>query len=344
VRCAADGSTLACVAATPNQPFEVCTVSVGRGKLTQATKVNADLLDEVELAPTQRIAFRGENDWEIEGWLVTPVGDVAEGDALILLVHGGPHAAWGNAFSFLSQVLSGAGYATLMINPRGSIGYGQEFARAADWGQGDYADLVAGVDAVLARRSIDPAKLGISGASYGGFMTNWVLGHTDRFAAGVAVNSISNFVSFYGVSDIAAMWFERSFQDQFGGAFWLDRERWERYIERSPIAYAEHINTPLLLISAENDYRCPIEQAEQMLTALRMRHRTVQLVRIPDASHGILAGPHQRYIRWQLTLDWFDTYIKGKKAEEAEAEHEAVAAPEPVPAPTHTSSGDLVTK
>jgi dipeptidyl aminopeptidase/acylaminoacyl peptidase len=332
-QCSPDGRTLVCFAATATQPFDVFTVPAKGGELHQVTWTNADLIDEVSLAPTEPIQFKGAGNWDIEGWLVTPGDDVPRPYGLILLVHGGPQAAWGNAFYFWCQVLAGAGYASLLVNPRGSIGYGEDFARAADWGQSDFQDLLAGVDFVLARGDVDAGKLGITGASYGGFMTNWALGHTDRFAAGVAVNSISNFTSFYGVSDIGASWFERSFKEHFGGRFWQDREHWEQYIARSPITYVENIKAPLLLISAENDYRCPIEQAEQMLTALRMLHRTVQLIRIPGASHGVFASPHQRYVRWQVTRDWFDTYLKGELVEQAVVAEEAVAAPEPVPVP-----------
>lgn len=325
-----DGSTMVCAGSNPTRPFEVCSAPASGGSLRWVTNVNASFLREVEIAPTENLHYRGYEDWEIEGWLVTPPARTPQHYPMVLHVHGGPQCAYGNAFSLLAQSLAGAGYASLLLNPRGSIGYGEEFAIAADWGEDDFRDLMAGVDAVLARGDVDAEKLGVTGASYGGFMTNWTIGHTDRFAAAVAVNSISNFVSFYGVSDIGSTWFERTFKDSFGGRFWESRGRWEKYILRSPITYVEDIDTPLLLISGEEDYRTPIEQAEQIHTALRMRAKTVELIRLPKASHGIPMSPHQRYIRWQLTEDWFDTYLKGERPAELPKETSAPAT-EPVP-------------
>ncbi|MDQ2831488.1 MAG: prolyl oligopeptidase family serine peptidase, partial [Chloroflexota bacterium] len=229
-----------------------------------------------------------------------------------------------------AQVLAGAGYATLYINPRGSLGYGEAFTRAADWGEKDFLDLMAGVDAVLARGEVDPHRLGVTGLSYGGFMTNWVLGHSDRFAAGVAVNSVANMVSMYGVSDMTALWFEKEFR----GPFWISEEQWRRYRDHSPITYVDRIVAPLLLIQAENDYRCPIEEGEQMFTALRMRRRIVELIRVPGASHVIAAtaAPLHRYFEWRLGKDWFDTYVKGPEGASQSRVEEAgvITAPTPL--------------
>ena len=153
-------------------------------------------------------------------------------------------------------------------------------------------------------------------------MTNWILGHTDRFAAGVSINGVSNLVSMYGVSDITALWFEA----EFGGPYWASEEHWQRYRHHSPISYVDRICAPLLLIQAENDYRCPIDQGEQMLTALRMRRQTVELIRMPGPSHVIMAtgAPHQRYFERRLTQDWFDTYVKNAGGSVAPAEETSV--------------------
>lgn len=309
------GTSLIGIAAAPNRPFDLWSIQLEDGSERQLTRVNAHLLEQVALRDAERISFQGPEGWEIEGWLIAPDEAVERPYPLILQVHGGPHGAWATTFYFWAQVLAGAGYGTLYVNPRGSIGYGQRFAQAADWGQNDFGDLMAGVDAVIARVEADAERVGVTGGSYGGFMTNWIIGHTDRFAAAVSNNSISNFVSFYGVSDIGSTWFEHSFLEHFGGRFWESRAQWEKYIERSPISYVDNIHTPLLLISGEADYRCPIEQAEQLLTALRMLRRTVELVRLPGASHGVPLAPHQQLIRWQISKDWFDTYVKsGRQA------------------------------
>jgi dipeptidyl aminopeptidase/acylaminoacyl peptidase len=255
-------------------------------------------------------------------------------------VHGGPYGAWGNTFYFQAQALAGSGYASLYVNPRGSLGYGHTFAAAADWGRKDFQDLMAAVDAALARCPLDPDRTAITGISYGGFMTNWAIGHTDRFAAAVSVNGVSSFFSMYGVSDITAVWFENGFDVR--GPFWRSDEHLAFFRDRSPITYADSMETPLLLLQSENDYRCPIEQGEQLLTALRMRGRVVELIRFPGASHVISASgtPHQRYLQWRLARDWFDRYVKAAEAavsveteERAEvtlAGAPAIAAGEPV--------------
>ncbi len=302
----AGGQMLVGVAATPTQPYDLFTLSTSGGELKPLVETNRKLLAEVNIAPTEHITFTGPKDWEIEGWLVTPL----EGERpypLILHVHGGPYSAWGRSFYFQAQALAGAGYASLYINPRGSKGYGLSFTQAADWGEDDFLDLMAGVDAVIASGQADPNRLGITGISYGGFMTNWTIGHTERFAAGVSVNGLSNFASFSGTSDVGMLWFGTHY-----GHFWASEEAAEFYRFHSPITYAERISTPLLLLQSENDYRCPIEQGEQMFSALRARHQPVELIRFPNASHAIAgtASPHHRYFQWKLTLDWFETYVK----------------------------------
>ena len=314
VQYASGGQMLVCLASTPGHPFDVFAVPSAGGELRPVVGSNGELLDEVTIVPPERVVFQGADDWPIEGWLFKPVNAAnLRPYPLILHVHGGPQAAFGNTFYFQAQALAGAGYASLYINPRGSLGYGSSFAQAADWGERDYLDLMAGVDAVLAGGEVDRSRLGVTGLSYGGFMTNWILGHTDRFAAAVSINGISNLVSFFGVSDIAPLWAPT----QFAGTFWSSDEAWERYRHHSPITYVENISTPLLLIQSENDYRCPIEQGEQMLSALRVRRQIVELIRIPGASHVIFrtGSPHQRYLERKLAQDWFDTHLKSKQPE-----------------------------
>lgn len=312
LRCTPDGRTLVVLASTPQLPFDLCTIPAAGGALAPLVATNRALLDITLLARTERRAWLAPDGWEIEGWLVTPPGaDPADAEKpypLILHVHGGPYGAWGHTFYLQAQALAGQGYASFYANPRGSLGYGQAFSRAADWGEKDFADLMAGVDALIADGVADPARVGITGISYGGFMTNWALGHSDRFAAGVSVNGVSNQISMYGTSDMSALWLEQ----EFDGPFWDGDEALLRYWRHSPLAYVDRIAAPLLLLQSENDYRCPIEQGEQMLTALRVRRRVVELVRFPGASHVIAASaaPHHRLLQWTLTLDWFDRYVK----------------------------------
>jgi dipeptidyl aminopeptidase/acylaminoacyl peptidase len=306
LQCSADGQTLVGVAATSTRPYDLFTVQSSGGELQFLGGTNRALLDAVTIAPTERITFTGPDGWEIEGWLVKPL-HAERPYPLILHVHGGPYSAWGHSFYFQAQALSGAGYASLYINPRGSRGYGLAFAKAADWGEKDYLDLMAGVDAALASGEVDQERLGITGISYGGFMTNWVLGHTGRFAAAVSVNGVSNHTSFHGTSDLGVLWFGKQY-----GHPW---ESEDFYRSHSPITYVDRISTPLLLLQSENDYRCPIEQGEQMFAALLARRQVAELIRFPNASHAIAAtaSPHHRYFQWKLTLDWFDSYIMHKE-------------------------------
>lgn len=328
--CTPDGSSLICLAATPTTPYDVCSVPTAGGELSPLTNSNAELLSSVSIVAPEPIAFKAPDDWEIEGWLFRPVDEEQiRPYPLILHVHGGPQGAFGNIFYFQAQTLAGAGYASLYINPRGSVGYGDAFARAADWGEKDFLDLMVGVDAVLARGEVDERRLGVTGLSYGGFMTNWIVGHSDRFAAAVSINGISNLISFAGVSDIGPLWAPI----QIGGNFWESEDAWERYRYHSPITYVGSISTPLLLVQAENDYRCAIEQGEQMLNALRMRRQTVELIRVPGASHVIFTtpAPLHRYFERKLTQDWFDTYLKGEGPTLEVSEEEAGVVVEPTP-------------
>jgi dipeptidyl aminopeptidase/acylaminoacyl peptidase len=313
VRVSAHANLLAGLASTPTHPFDVFVASTEGGELQFPFGANRELLAEVELSLPERLSWKGPDGWEVEGWLIRPPMSDEKASPLILTVHGGPHHMFGNTFYFQNQVLAGAGYAVLYTNPRGSTGYGHAFAAAADWGQKDYEDIMAGVDAAITAGGIDPARMGVTGISYGGFMTDWIVGHTDRFSGGVSVNGVSNFVSFFGVADIGPLWFEREFPECFGSPFWKDAATLQRYIERSPITYVDRIQTPLLLIQSENDYRCPIDQGEQMLSALRFQGKTVDLIRVPGASHVIFAtgSPHHRYLQWVLLQDWFDTHVKG---------------------------------
>jgi dipeptidyl aminopeptidase/acylaminoacyl peptidase len=338
-----NGQTLVLLACRPDHPFDVFTMPASGGTPEPAVSTNGALLEDVEIITPERLRWTGPKGWEIEGWLYRPKG--VEGSLppqggrppLILHVHGGPYGAWGDSFYFQAQALAGQGYASLYVNPRGSLGYGQEFSAAADWGEDDFRDLMAGIDAVLERGAADPDRLGITGISYGGFMTNWALGHTDRFRAGVSVNGVSNQVSMFGVSDMSALWLPH----ELGGAPWESEEAWQRYRYHSPLTYVDRINTPLLLIQSENDYRCPIEQGEQMLTALRYRRQVVELVRFPGASHVIAgsASPLHRYFQWKLTLDWFDTYVKPEQEPSSKSEEEGGVTVTAPPTDTEVSRG-----
>jgi dipeptidyl aminopeptidase/acylaminoacyl peptidase len=204
------------------------------------------------------------------------------------------------------QLLAARGYAIVYSNPRGSTGYGRTFSGAIthDWGNKDYLDIMAGLDAAIARGGIDPNRLGVAGGSYGGYMTNWIVGHTGRFKAAVTMRCVSNAAVFFGTSD-AGWWLA---VDEFGATPWEDLGK---LMEHSPITYVANIHTPLLILHSDNDLRCPISESEQMFTALKYLGRETKFVKFEGQSHDLSRNghPRSRVIRYREILDWFDRYI-----------------------------------
>jgi dipeptidyl aminopeptidase/acylaminoacyl peptidase len=199
------------------------------------------------------------------------------------------------------------GYVVAFCNPRGSRGYGEEHARAIwnRWGSVDYADLMAWADFVAEKPTVDSERMGVTGGSYGGYMTNWIIGHTDRFQAAVTQRSVSNLISMYGSSD-----FNWSFQQEFG-----DQPPWEAlesYWEQSPISHIGNAATPTLVIHSENDFRCPIEQGEQVFVALKKLGVDTEMIRFPDEPHGLSRGGRtdRRVERLEHILRWFERHLK----------------------------------
>ncbi|HEU5366885.1 MAG TPA: S9 family peptidase, partial [Ktedonobacterales bacterium] len=269
------------------------------------TAMNAALLDEVALATPERFTFTGPDDWAIDGWLYRPHGaEPGKRYPLVLWIHGGPFGSYGSTFYLWAQVLAARGYAALYVNPRGSSGSGEAFAQAVDfdWGGKDYEDIMAGVDAAIARGGIDPDRMAVTGGSYGGYMTNWIIGHTNRFKAAVTLNSVTNLTSSFGTGDIDSTYAER----QYG----LPWEAEAVYRERSPITYAPQITTPTRIIHAENDYRCPIEQGEQLYVWLKKLGRApVEFIRVPRSSHTFNASPRQRLQVREKVFEWIERYV-----------------------------------
>jgi dipeptidyl aminopeptidase/acylaminoacyl peptidase len=294
------------VVATATSPGEVVTGQPGDG-MKAITALNSTLLDRRYIAEPERVEFAGADGWTIEGWLLKPRDfDPAKRWPLVLEIHGGPHGAYGHAFFHEFQVLAGRGYAVLYLNPRGSHAYGDAFVRACvgDWGGKDYLDLMAGVDQVLGLGWVDRGRLYVTGGSYGGFMTNWIVGHTDRFRAAAAQRSISNNISAFGTSDIG--W--HFWQFEMGDATpWRDEHK---LVEHSPLTYVEQVKTPLLILHAEKDYRCPIEQAEQFFVALKLLGKEAVFVRYQDDSHELTRGgkPRNRIDHARRIADWFDAH------------------------------------
>ncbi|CAA9547690.1 MAG: Acylamino-acid-releasing enzyme [uncultured Thermomicrobiales bacterium] len=291
-------------------PFELFVAGADGAPERRLSDHNQAFVDEVALAPAAEIRFPSQGDGqEIQGWILTPPGfDPGSGVKLPLIVqiHGGPHAMYGQALFHEMQLMAARGYAVAFCNPRGSAGYGEAFTGCTRgvWGEADAPDVLGLLDAVLERGSVDPARVGVTGGSYGGYLTNWLIGHSDRFRAAVTQRCVANFHSFYGTSDIGATFGEF----EFGGTPWADTET---LLKHSPISYVEQMTTPLLIVHNEQDLRCPIEQAEQLFVSLKRLGREVAFVRIPGEDHNLsrTGTPSRRLARLHHMIGWFDRHL-----------------------------------
>ena len=297
---------LAFVHSTPVGPPEVRTLDLGRGRSYPVTSLSASYLSGHAVSRPERLRLRRAGE-TIDCWLLHPPGfDPERRYPLVLEIHGGPNGYFGTGWNPLHQLLAGAGYVVLSCNPRGSGSYGAEFTAAVyeDWGGEDALDLLAALEAVCERPYVDEQRLGVHGYSYGGYMTSWLIGHEDRFRAAVAGAPVTQLVSMYGQTDIAASFGER----QWGG---LPHDNLDHYIERSPVTYAAEVETPLLLLHGEADIRVPISQSEELYVALKRRGKTVEFVRFPDCSHLFLRTGHPSLRReyYDRVLEWFARWM-----------------------------------
>ncbi|MEX0875696.1 MAG: S9 family peptidase [Actinomycetota bacterium] len=262
-----------------------------------------------------RFTARSADGSEVEAWIMRPAGFRNHRKYPVLLnIHGGPFTQYGNTFFDEFQVYASAGYVVLYCNPRGSSGYGEAWGAAINgpklggsgWGTVDYEDVMAVTDEALRRFDFcDGRRLGVMGGSYGGYLTSWIVSHTHRFKAACSERSVNAWHSMHGSSD-----FGWPFASQIGTFEFDDPDgEWTRM---SPITYTTDIRTPLLILHSENDLRCPIEQAEQLFTTLRLLKRDVEFVRFPAESHELSRGgsPAHRVIRFEVILDWFDRKLK----------------------------------
>ena len=303
VSLSADGRRLAFAATDPVSPVEVFTCGADGRDERALTDLNTAWKADVALSRPERFRFERAG-LTLDGWLMKPAG-WREGERYpaLLNIHGGPHAQYGWGFFDEFQVQTGAGHTVIYLNPRGSQGYGEAFTRAVvgDWGGGDFADVMAGLDEALRRAPwIDPERLGVLGGSYGGFLTSWTVGHTDRFRAACSERAVNYHPSMFGTSDIGHLFNEV----EIGGLPW---EMPDKYAERSPLIHAKDIHTPLLILHSEDDLRCPIEQAEQLFVALKKQRKDVTFVRFPDESHELSRSgkPRHRLERFRIILEWF---------------------------------------
>ena len=265
--------------------------------------MNDTWLDDTLLNPAERITWKVDDGSEVEGWVIKPIGyEPGKKYPMILKIHGGPHSAYGNYWFRTFHVLSNSGFFVFYPNPRGSSGYGHEFTYATrgKWGELDSEDYLKGVDAVCAAYpGVDANRVGVSGGSYGGYMSAWLSATTDRFAAANPSRMIANWESWYGTSDA-----QRLTEWEFFGEPWEQREIYRRL---SPISYVENVTAPTLIIHSENDYRTPIGDGEQWYIALKKRQVPVELVRYPRSSHGLSRSgePWLLVDRLERIKSWF---------------------------------------
>ncbi len=300
-----DGDELVIAVADRTTPMELHRVA--EDGETKLTSFNDAWLDGVAVQAPEEFWVESNGEM-IQGWLIRPQGNTAQSldrVPLILNIHGGPAAQFSAAFFHELQMFVAKGNALVFINPRGSTGRTDAFAREVQgaWGTADMPDFMAAVDHVLSLGGLDPERLGVTGGSYGGFSTNWLLGHTDRFKAAVTDRSICNMTSMFGTDDIALV---SLYPDM--GTPWEDPDL---YWDMSPLKYVGNVTTPCLIVHSENDHRCPMEQAEQWYVALQKLDVPTEFIRFPDESHGLGRNgkPKHRVERLERTLGWFDRYL-----------------------------------
>jgi dipeptidyl aminopeptidase/acylaminoacyl peptidase len=303
-----DGRWLAYTASDITHPSELYTAPLGRGAERRLTSFNDSLMSKVTLIPADTFWFTGTGGLPVQGWLMKPHGyQPGRTYPLVLSIHGGPHSNYGNVLFPEFQMLAGQGYWMLFTNPRGSSGYGHAFtfSTRGRWGMEDYEDLMQAVDVTIARTNggVDTTRMAVLGGSYGGFMTNWIVGHTNRFRVAQTDRSIFNWYSWYGSSDAQGLT-----DYEFLGAPW---ESDSLYRTLSPMTYASRMRTPMLIVHSEDDKRTPITDGEQLFVSLRKRGVPAEFVRYPRSFHGLSrTGPPWLLVdRLERIRTWFAHWI-----------------------------------
>ena len=302
----ANNGAYAYSAGRPDRPADVGTGRGGRSP-ARLTDLNGDLLDQKTLGVVTEMSWQSSlGDHEIQGWLVTPPNfDPDKQYPFILEIHGGPFAAYGPHFSAEIQLYAAAGYVVLYVNPRGSTSYGYDFANEIhhNYPGQDYDDLMSGVDAVIAKGFVDERQMFVTGGSGGGVLTAWIVGKTRRFAAAVVAKPVINWISMVLTSDIGT----------FIPAYWFADPPWadpEAYWLRSPLSLVGNVTTPTALLTGEQDFRTPVAESEQYYQALKLRKIDTALIRVPEASHSIIARPSHLIAKVDNILAWFERYAE----------------------------------
>jgi len=305
----AQDGTIAFIASAPDNPCDLF-VRAPDGSERQITSINQDLLAARMVMPTEEIIYNAPDGAEVQGWVLYPPDfDPAKQYPLAVHIHGGPHAMWGPSYRSMWhewQTTASAGYICFFCNPRGSNGYGEQWRDAihGKWGEADQDDIYAGMDVLIARGCVDQQRIAVTGGSYGGYMTTWLISHSDRFRCAVSARGVYNLLTEHSTSDAHEL-----IEIEFSGYPWdLYEELWDH----SPLAHAHKINTPLLILHSERDYRVPISEAEQLFAILRRQKKIVEFVRYPREGHELTrAGePDHRADHMRRTLAWFHRFCQ----------------------------------
>lgn len=305
---------IAYTAGSPDKPAEIA-VTGSRINDRVLTDLNSDLLDHLDMATIEEIKIPSRHDGlEIEAWVALPHGFEADGSApMILEIHGGPFAMYGPYYSSEIQRFAAEGYVTVYVNPRGSTGYGADFAMSIDLAYPgyDYEDLMSVVDALIARDYVDDDRLFVTGGSGGGILTAWIVGKTDRFAGAAAVKPVINWMTMALSADIA----------QFVRRHWIRQDPWENpeaFLSLSPIMLIENVVTPTLVMVGEEDWRTPTWEAEQFYTALKLNGVDTALIRVPGSPHYIAGRPSRLIAKTDNIMGWFAKYDPAKQESDEE--------------------------
>ncbi len=311
-----DGKALIFTRTSLIQPQEIYRVSTSGGELNPITHANDVLLAELDLHPAESVNTKGALDAQIHSLLVKPPGfDANKKYPALLLIHGGPQSAWDDAWGYRwnAQMFASHGYVVMMPNPHGSTGYGQKFVEeiSGDWGGACYQDLVAAADTLESLPYVDKTRIGAAGASFGGFMIDWIAGHTKRFKVLVSHDGVYEQRSMYGETE--ELWFP---EWEFKGVPWEKPELYEKW---SPSNFVQDIQTPMLIVEGELDFRVPTGQAFQIFTALQRRGVPSKLLYFPDEGHWVLK-PQNSQLWYRTVLGWLDQYLIGTPTSPASPE------------------------
>lgn len=303
----ADGKKLYFLRQATHMPSEIFSLDMKSDKVTQLTFFNRDALAQLDMNPWEEFTFSSPNGDLVQGFVIKPPGfDESKKYPMIYLIHGGPQGMWSNQFHYRwnAQMFAAPGYVAVMVNPHGSKGYGQPFCDAVskDWGGLPYEDLMKGLEVACEQFPfIDCERMGAAGASYGGYMVNWIAVHDHPFKAFVSHNGVYNMPSMYGATE--ELWFP---EWEFGGTYYENPELYEKW---SPHRLAKNLKTPMLVVHSELDFRVPLNQGTELFTALQRQGVTSRWLYFPDEDHFV-GTPKNARMWWSTVLGWMDTHVK----------------------------------